>query len=137
MRWSCMAGSVYIRLAVMMFIQYAVWGVWAPTLAAYLVGLESFRELTGFKIGMIYMTMAIASMLSPFVAGQLADRYFSTERFLAFSHLVGGLLLLWVSQIQNYELMFWIMLGHCILYAPTVPLTNSLSFHHLPNGEKE
>lgn len=132
-----MKGSVYVRLAVMMFIQYAVWGVWAPTLAAYLGGLESFRENTGFKIGMVYMTMAIASMLSPFVAGQLADRYFSTERFLAFSHLVGGILLFWAAQITSYDLMFWVMLGHCILYAPTVPLTNSLSFHHLPNGEKE
>src|SRR5438093_10063885 len=104
-----MIGSVYFRLAVMMFVQYAVWGVWAPTLAAYLGGLESFRDNTGFKIGMVYMTMAIASMLSPFVAGQLADRYFSTERFLAFSHLVGGVLLFWAAQTTDYEVMFWIM----------------------------
>jgi MFS family permease len=132
-----MNGAVRSRLSLMMFLEYAVWGVWAPILALYLQRLESFRDGTATKINMVYLTMAIASMLSPFVAGQLADRYFSTERFLAFSHLVGGLLLLWASQVTSFQGLFLIMLGHCILYAPTIPLTNSLAFHHLPNSEKD
>jgi MFS family permease len=140
-------GSVRVRLSIMMFLQYAVWGVWAVNLSVYLGGLESFRQDVGFKINMIFLTMAIASILAPFVASQLADRYFSTERFLAFSQLVGGLFLLWASPlrfyfglppaIQSFEFLFWAMLGHCLLYAPTVALTNSLAFHHLPNGEKD
>lgn len=132
-----MTGAVRVRLAIMMFIQYALWGAWAPILALYLGGLESFREDTGWKINLVYMTMAIASMISPFIAGQLADRYFSTEKYLAFSHLAGGVLLLAAAQAVSFEMIFWIMLAHCLLYAPTVPLTNSLSFHHLPNAEKE
>ena len=140
-------GSVRVRLSVMMFLEYAVWGVWAVNLSVYLGGLESFREDLGFKINMIFLTMAIANILAPFVASQLADRYFSTERFLAFSHLVGGLFLLWASPLryylglppalQSFEFLFWAMLGHCLLYAPTVALTNSLAFAHLPNGEKD
>ena len=109
--------------------------------------LESFRENIGFKINMIFLTMAIANIVAPFVASQLADRYFSTERFLAFSHLVGGLFLTLgvaaallfriAADVQSFEFLFWVMLGHCLLYAPTVALTNSLAFHHLPNGEKD
>ncbi len=140
-------GSVRVRLSIMMFLEYAIWGVWAVNLSVYLATLESFREYIGFKINMIFLTMAIASIVAPFVASQLADRYFSTERFLAFSHLVGGLFLLWASPlrlafglppaIQSFDFLFWVLLGHCLLYAPTVALTNSLAFHHLPNGEKD
>jgi MFS family permease len=132
-----MTGSVRTRLGIMMFLEYAVWGVWAPILALYLGRLPAFREDTATKINMVYLTMAIASILSPFVAGQLVDRYFSTEKFLAFSHLVGGALLLWASQIATFWPLFFVMLGHCLLYAPTVPLTNSISFRNLPDPEKD
>ena len=140
-------GSVRVRLSIMMFLEYAIWGVWAVNLSVYLATLESFRENIGFKINMIFLTMAIANIVAPFVASQLADRYFSTERFLAFSHLVGGFFLIWASPlrfyfglppaVQSFEFLFWVLLGHCLLYAPTVALTNSLAFHHLPNGEKD
>ncbi len=139
--------SVRVRLSIMMFLEYAIWGVWAVNLQGYLGGLESFREDGTFKISMIFMTMAIANILAPFVASQLADRYFSTERFLAFSQLIGGLFLLWASPlrfylhlppaVQSYEFLFWVLLAYCLLYAPTVALTNSLAFAHLPNGEKD
>jgi MFS family permease len=132
-------GSVRVRLSIMMFLEYAIWGVWAVNLSVYLATLESFRENIGFKINMIFLTMAIANIVAPFVASQLADRYFSTERFLAFSHLVGGAFLIWAWWLltPTFELLFWLMLGHCLLFAPTVALTNSLAFHHLPNGEKD
>jgi MFS family permease len=140
-------GSVRVRLSIMMFLEYAIWGVWAVNLQGYLGSLESFREYGTFKISMIFMTMAIANILAPFVASQLADRYFSTERFLAFSYLVGGFFLLWASpfrfylhlppMVQSYDFLFWVLLAYCLLYAPTVALTNSLAFAHLPNGEKD
>jgi MFS family permease len=130
-------GSVRIRLSVMMFLQYAIWGVWAPTLSLYLARLPSFREAMGDKIGWIYLAMPLANILSPFVAGQLADRYFATQRFLAVSHLVGGLFILAAAYVADFTGMFWLILGHCLLYAPTVALTNALAFHHLPNGEKD
>jgi MFS family permease len=130
-------GSVRVRLSIMMFLQYAVWGVWAVNLSVYLQGLESFRENAGFKIQMIFLTMAIANIAAPFVASQLADRYFATERYLAFSHFVGGAFILWAWWLNSFEALFWVMLAHCLLYAPTVALTNSLAFHHLPNGEKD
>ncbi len=130
-------GSVYVRLSVMMFLQYAVWGVWAPILALYLGGLEDFRQDTGYKVNLVYMTMAIASMISPFIAGQLADRFFATEKYLAVSHLLGGLCLFYASQLTSFDGLFYAMLAHCLFYAPTLPLTNSISFAHLPNSERD
>ncbi len=138
--------ALRIKLSIMMFLQYAIWGAWAPILALHLQQLDDFKnptELLGLtlaqdtKINLIYMTMAIASILSPFLAGQIADRYFSTERFLAFSQLVGGILLLTMSRLVTFPSVFVAMLAYTLIYAPTVALTNSLSFHHLPNGEKD
>ncbi len=136
-----------IKLSIMMFLQYAIWGAWAPILALHLQGLADFQQplevlglftiATDTKINLIYMTMAIASILSPFIAGQIADRYFSTERFLTFSQLVGGALLMVLGRLDTFVGVFWVMLIYAVIYAPTVALTNSLSFHHLPNGEKD
>lgn len=129
--------GVKVRLSVMMFLQYCVWGVWAPILALYLGGLESFREDTGWKINLIYMTMAIASSISPLIAGQFVDRYFASEKYLAFSHFMGGISLFWAAQIVDFTGLFWVMFLHSIFYAPTVSLTNSIAFANLPNGEKD
>lgn len=135
-----------LLLSVMMFLQYVIWGAWAPVLALHLQGLADFKNPTEFlgltlsldtKINLIYMTMAIASILSPFVAGQIADRYFSTERFLAFSHVAGGVLLFAMVRLETFPALFWTMLVYTTIYSPTVALTNSLTFHHVPNGEKD
>ena len=126
-----------IRLAVMMFLQYCIWGVWAPVLAKYLGDLEDFRDDKGFKINMVYITMAVASMISPIISGQLVDRFFATQKFLAFSHLIGGITLWWASEQTTFQMLVIVMLIHSMFYAPTVPLTNSLAFSHLSNGEKE
>lgn len=134
------------QLSLMMFLEYTIWGAWAPILALHLNQLSDFQETTRFlglafstdtKINLVYMTMAIASILSPFIAGQIADRYFSTERFLAFSQFVGGILLIVIATLDSFAAVFWAMLAYTILYSPTIALTNSLSFHHLPNGEKD
>lgn len=139
-----------IRLSLMMFIQYMIWGAWAPVLVLHMQGLDDFKNPTTVnlvvrsvelqqdtKINLVYMTMAIATILSTFVAGQIADRYFATERFLAVSQLGGGILLFVLAAQTTFAGMFWVMLCYAIIYAPTVALTNSLAFHHLPNGEKD
>jgi len=117
----------------MMFLQYAIWGVWSPILGMHLDHLH----FTGAQMGPIFGTMAIASILSPFIAGQIADRYFSTERFLALTHFIGGLLLLWLAKLTTPTSVYWVMMAYALLYAPTVALTNSISFHHLSDAERD
>ena len=76
----------------MMFLQYAVWGAWSPLAARYLSASVENGGL-GFssqQIGMILgLAGSIGAVSAPFIAGQIADRYFSTERVLAFLILVG------------------------------------------------
>ncbi len=131
--------SLRVQLSLMMFLQYAIWGIWAPILGLHLATLDGFQTATGAvdfgRIGLIYMTMPIASIIAPFIGGQIADRYFSAQRFLAFSQLLGGVMLLFVSQLTSFAGVFLGMLIYNLLYAPTIALTNSITFQHWPNQQ--
>jgi MFS family permease len=130
--------SIRWRLSLMMLLQYAIWGAWAPVLSAYLSNSPDKGGL-GFdnaQLGWIYSLLPLASIVSPFIAGQMADRTFATERFLGVLHLLGGVSLLVMASQKTFAGMVLWMLLFALLYAPTLALTNSLTFHHLSNGEK-
>jgi MFS family permease len=129
-----MSSSLRLRLCTMMFLQYAIWGVWAPILGLHLLGLESFAKSLTW-VGLVYMTMPIASIIAPFIGGQIADRWFATQRFLAVSQFLGGILLLIVARLTGHVEIFVGMLLYTLVYAPTIALTNSMVFHHWPNEQ--
>lgn len=122
------------RLSVMMFLQYAIWGAWLPLLWNYLSGHLGFE---GARIGEIFMVGGIGAILGPFIAGQLADRYINTEKFLGICHILGGILIWQLSWMDSYTLFLVFSLIYSLIYAPTLALTNSLSFHHLPNRDRD
>ena len=126
--------SVKFRLGIMMFLQYAIWGAWGPIISEYLINDLGF---TGIQVGIIYSLLPLATILSPFFAGQIADRYFPTEKVIAFLQLSGGIMLFIISGITDYSTMKWLMFLYCLLYAPTLALTNSIAFINLENSEKE
>ncbi len=126
--------SVKLRLSVMMFLQYAIWGSWFPVLSAY---LQNDLGFSGTQVGFIYSLLPLATIISPFIAGQIADRYFSTEKLIAVLQLVGGIFLILIASTTDYGPMVWLMLIYCILYAPTLALTNSIAMINLDNSEKE
>jgi len=126
--------SVKTRLGIMMFLQYAIWGAWAPVLSAY---LDNTLHFNGIQIGVIYSLLPLATIIAPFFGGQIADRYFSSEKVIAVLSLVGGALLILSSQITNYSTMMWILLIYSMVYAPTMALTNSIAFVNLQNSEKD
>lgn len=123
-----------IRLGIMMFLQYAIWGAWAPVLSEYLINVLGFN---GFQVGVIYSLLPLATIISPFIGGQFADRYFPSEKVIGILQLAGGALLVYLSFVSDYKTMMWIMLIYCVLYAPTLALTNSIAFINLKNSEKE
>lgn len=129
-----LATGTYVRLSIMMFFQYAIWGAWLPLLWPY---LETHRGLDGTQISRIFAIGAVGAIVAPFVAGQVADRYFSTQRFLGISHLIGAFLVWKLASIETYDEFLWFSLAYSLVYAPTVPLTNSLSFHHLPDIDRD
>jgi nucleoside transporter len=126
--------NVKFRLGIMMFLQYAIWGAWSPVLSEYLINDLGF---TPFQMGVIYALLPFATIISPFIGGQLADRYFSSQKVVGFLQLLGGALLIIVSNVTEYRTMMWLMLFYCLLYAPTLALTNSIAFINLKKSEKE
>jgi nucleoside transporter len=123
------------RLWIMMFLQYAIWGAWAPVLSAYMG--ENGLGFSGFQIGVIYALLPLATIIAPFVGGQAADRYFASEKVIGFLALTGGVLLLVLSRVTDFRLMAILMLVYCLVYAPTLALTNSIAMINLEDSEKE
>ena len=117
-----------------MFLQYAIWGAWAPVLSVYLIKDLGF---SGFQAGLIFALLPLATIISPFIGGQVADRYFSSEKVIAVLAFTGGLLLLIVSRTTDYTVMTALMLVYCLIYAPTLALTNSIAMINLKNSEEE
>jgi MFS family permease len=123
-----MDSGLYLRLSAMMFLEYAIWGAWYPVLAARLLGPLKF---SGKQTGWIYATIPLGCIISPLIAGQIADRWWNTEWILAGAHLLGALLLLVAAWKRKFSGLFGVMLVYALFFAATLPLVNSLMFYHL------
>ena len=117
-----------------MLLQYAIWGAWLPLLYPF---LTNHRGFSGNEVGHMFMVGAVGALIAPWVAGQIADRYFATEKFLALSHIAGGLLVWQLAWLEGYWAFLGFSLLYSIIYSPTLSLTNSISFHHLPDRDRD
>jgi len=128
------APGVRFKLSLMMFLQYAIWGAWLPLLWPFMANV---RGMSGDQIGQIFAVGAIGAIVAPFIAGQIADRYFNTEKFLGLSHLLGGILVWQLATIESFNGLLLFSLLYSLIYSPTLSLTNSLAFHHLPDRDAD
>ncbi len=126
--------SVKFRLGAMMFLQYAIWGSWMPVLSAF---LQNNLHFTAVETSLIYSLLPLATIISPFVGGQFADRWFPTQKVIAVLQLAGGFLLIAMARVTAFTPMMWLMLLYSLIYAPTLALTNSIAFVNLKSSEKE
>jgi nucleoside transporter len=123
-----------IRLSLMMFLNYVIWGSWYVTLGAYLTINLKF---TGTQAGAVFGTTALACMISPFFVGLIADRFFASERVLAALHLLGAVLLYFVTKVTSFGSVYALMFIYCLCYFPTIALTNSLTLQHLKDTGRD
>ena len=122
-----------LKLFVMMVLEFFIWGAWLPLIFTYLPSL-------GFSAGeqaWILNAFPIAAIVGMFFSNQFCDRNFAAEKFLAFSHLIGGVAMIGLAFTKAFWPFFGLMLLHCLLFVPTMSIVNSIAFTHMKDSQKE
>ena len=117
--------SIKLRLIIMNFMQFFVWGSWLISFGAYMIVTLGF---SGGQVGSIYATMGIGALFMPGLIGIVADRWLNAERVLGLCHLIGAGLLLWASTVRDFDTLYTIMLLNAMVYMPTIGLANTVSY---------
>lgn len=123
-----------LRLSLLMFLNFFVWGSWYVTMGTFL-GLN--LNATGTQVSAAFSTQSFGAIIAPFIIGLVADRYFNAERILGFLHLVGAVLLYACYQAQSFSDFYPFIFAYMVLYMPTLALANSVSFRQMKDPEKE
>lgn len=152
--------SIRFRLFLMMVMEFFIWGAWLPLIFGYLPSLgfsaaeppAALASLIPHGLWFLFSEQAlilnafpVAAVVGMFFSNQYADRHFSAEKFLAFSHFVGGLAILSLAFIpsnpEHHATSFWLFFGlmliHCLLYVPTNSIANSIAFANIKDPQKE
>ncbi|MEZ5386934.1 MAG: MFS transporter [Prosthecobacter sp.] len=128
-----MQTALKTKLSIFMFLQYFIWSTWYMTLGAYLGTLN----FSGTEIGASYGAFAWGAILSPFIVGLIADRFFASEKIIAVLGIAGGLVMFIIPQLKTFGSVYPALIIYCTLYAPTLALGNSVSMTHLADAKKD
>lgn len=121
---------VFIKLGVMMFMQFMLFAVWWVPFAAYL----NVLNLETYQVTLIMCSMAIGSMAAP-LFGTLADRYINSEKLLAgLNLLVAIFLFIAAKQTGFIGLMITVTLA-MLCYMPSWGLTSSIAMTHISSEQ--
>ncbi len=120
--------SLKIRLIILSFFQFFVWGSWLISLGGYMGSQLGF---TGLQIGSVYATMGIASVFMPGVLGIVADRWINAERVHGIAHIIAALAMFALASVTEFTLFYTLMLVVSLFYMPTIALTNAVSYNVL------
>lgn len=123
-----------IKLSLMMFLEFFIWGAWFVTLGTF---LGSNLKATGAETGAVFSTQSWGAIIAPFIIGLIADRYFNAEKILGILHLAGAILMYQMYNATDITVFYPYVLGYMILFMPTLALVNSVSFNQMKDPEKE
>ncbi|MBR5853016.1 MAG: MFS transporter [Alistipes sp.] len=133
--------NIKIRLIVMNFLQFAVWGAYLTCVGQFLgkVGLGAY-------ISWFYIAQGVVSIFMPAIMGIIADKYVQPQRLLGLSHLMAGALMLVTAYFgfeatelakanadnAEYVANIWPIFIPYVLsvafYMPTIALSNTVAF---------
>jgi nucleoside transporter len=129
-----MKSNASVLLSLMMFVEYFIWGSWYVTLGTY---MKTNLDSSGLQIGAAYSALAIATMISPFIIGLIADRFFAAQKIMGVLHLLGAVLLFLATTTTLNGPFYWIILVYSLLYMPTIALSNSIAFAQMSDPGKQ
>lgn len=117
-----------LKLTVMSFLQFFVWGAWLITVGNYWFGTKQWN---GAEFGAIFSTLGLSSLFMPAITGILADRWINAERLYGMLHLLGGFFLLIIPSVESPASFFWVIFAAMLCYMPTISLSNSVAYNIL------
>jgi nucleoside transporter len=129
-----MRSTIKIKLSVMMFLEFFIWGAWFVTLGPF---LGNTLHATGVQSGSVFSTQSWGAIIAPFIIGLIADRYFNAEKILGILHIAGAVLMYQMYKATDITAFYPYVLAYMILYMPTLALVNSVSFNQMQDPEKE
>ncbi len=129
-----MQNLLKLKLSAFMFLQYFIWGSWYVSMGTY---MSTTLKFGGQEIGAAYGAFAIGAMIAPFFVGLIADRYFASEKLLAFLGLLGGAIMFIIPSLTTFGTFYPMLIVYCATFVPTLALGNSLSLHHLTEPKKD
>ena len=120
--------SIKLRLTLMSFLQFFVWGAWLITIGTYCLNA---KQWTFPQFGAIFSTLALASLFMPALTGIIADKWLNAERLYGILHLLYGLILFYVPKVDDPNTLYYVIFGAMICYMPTISLSNSIAYSFL------
>jgi MFS transporter, NHS family, xanthosine permease len=123
--------SIKFRLTILSFLQFFIWGAWLITIANYWFGTKQWG---GKEFGDVFGTLGISSIIMPALTGIIADKWINAERLYGILHILGGLALVYITQIDDPQTFYYIILAAMIFYMPTISLSNSIGYTILKNN---
>lgn len=124
--------NIKFRLTVMSFLQFFVWGAWLITVANYWFGT---KQWSGAEFGAIFSTLGISSIIMPAITGIIADKWVNAEKLYGVLHILGGLALLYIPQVDNPTTFYWVIFAAMMCYMPTISLSNSVAYNILKENK--
>ena len=126
--------TIRIKLSVMMFLEFFIWGAWFVTLGTF---LGNNLKASGSETAAVFSTQSWGAIIAPFIIGLIADRYFNAEKILGILHLAGALLMYQMYESEDVGMFYIYVLSYMVLYMPTLALVNSVAFNQMKDPEKE
>ena len=126
--------TIRIKLSLMMFLEFFIWGAWFVTLGTF---LGNNLKASGSETAAVFSTQSWGAIIAPFIIGLIADRYFNAEKILGILHIAGAFLMYQMYQSTDIGLFYIYVLSYMVLYMPTLALVNSVAFNQMKDPEKE
>jgi MFS transporter, NHS family, xanthosine permease len=120
------------KLTLMSFLQFFVWGAWLITIANYWFETKHWG---GAEFGAIFSTLGLSSIIMPALIGIMADKWINAEKLYGILHIIGGIILIFLPQVDDSTSFFYVIFGAMLCYMPTISLSNSVAYTILKDNQ--